>query len=171
MKKYLLKYLFFGFLGGLSMFLLDLYDLYYSTNGWFYFLVFILIVLIPMLINKLRNRQDNSFSQLFKLGFAVALFSLIFKQIISNLYPILFISEEYKIKLVDEKVNRLIMNYEGNKIDIFQLENQALSFFDKEMVEEIVASFAIFALYLLAIVFFALILKTKSSDLQEVDAH
>lgn len=105
------------------------------------------------------------------MGFAVALFSLIFKQIISNLYPILFISEEYKIKLVDEKVNRLIMNYEGNKIDIFQLENQALSFFDKEMVEEIVASFAIFALYLLAIVFFALILKTKSSDLQEVDAH
>lgn len=161
MKKNLIKYLFYGLLGGVLLYLLRMTTLYTNVNTWFFVLLLSTIVFLPMFINRLRRKDNNSFSTLFGIGITVASISIFGYNIISQFYPKVAYSEEQKIKLVDEKVNRLIMEFKGGNIDIFELEERALSFFDRSWKQTILSSLALVLLSFLLVIFLSLILKSS----------
>lgn len=163
MKNSFIKYLFYGLLGGTGMFLLDLYDVYAKSPGWLYLIIFISIPLIPMMLRRLKKNSQRSFSALFKIGMIVSAICLIIYNTISLVYPKFFISPEKQTQLVDEKVNRMIMEFKGSKIDIFAMEEHALDFFDSSLKDSIPQSLVLFAFYIFFNTLFALILKTEKA--------
>jgi len=161
MEKNAYKYLLFGLLGGIAMFSLDLNNIYDSTHGGFYFLFSSSTVLLPLLLYRARHKMDSSFRMLLSMGIIVSIIALTFYVITSQLYKNVIVSDEQRTHLVDEKVNRLIMEFKGNKIDIFALEDEANEAFFDSFSDTATEAALLFPLYLLYCVFFALILKSK----------
>lgn len=159
MKKHFITYLLFGLLGGLSFFLMSLYRLHHSLIGIWYLAAFVLFVLGGMLFNRFRNKEQNSFSRLFGIGITIAIISLVSFTIFSQVLPNLIYDQDQKVKLVDDKVNRLIMDFEGSKIDIFDMEEQALVFFERSIGESLLILVLFLPLAFLVTTFLALVFK------------
>lgn len=167
MKKNFITYLFYGLLGGIGLFLLEIYDVYHHTPAWPYLILYVSIPFVPMFLRRLKKSKQRSFSTLFKLGIIVSLLSIVSFTIISQSYPRLFISQEQKTMLVDEKVNRMIMDFDGSKIDIFAMEERALHFFETKPSKALLELLLLIPVFIFLCTLFALILKTEIKDDEE----
>lgn len=162
MKRHFKTYLLIGLLGGSAIFLLEIYDLYFATNFWFYVLFFLMSVAAPMVLKRFKNKNSNSFSGLFSSGLSVGIITILSFTIFSQVLPNLIYGKEERVRLVDEKVNRLIMDFDGNKIDIFKLEESAESFFESSLSTALLPLLYIIPLTILLATFFALIFKKEA---------
>ncbi len=161
MKQKFITYILFGILGGLIIFLIDLFDVYFRITGWIYFFTAVSIIFVPMFLHRLKKNASRSFSAMFRIGIIVTIMSAVSYSIISQVYPRIFFSEAEKTRLVDEKVNRLIMEFDGPKIDIFEMEESALSFFEPD-ISRLLMILALLAPFLFFLtVLFALVLKKE----------
>lgn len=162
MKKNFVKYLIYGIIAGLGIFLLDLADVYFDVKEWIYFISFLIIPFIPMLLRRLKKGSSKSFSILFKIGILVSVSCIVCYTLMLQIYPKIFISTAEKTRLVDEKVNRMILDFDGRKIDIFAMEEKALSFFETSPMDGLLTLLLLSLFFLFICVLFALVLKTES---------
>jgi len=160
------EFWFFGLIGGLALSLLDWQNIYYTLNSVFYLLAPGITILCAMLYYKLRHKP-TSFKLLLKIGFFVSMIALVVHVIIIQLYLKLKLTEKEKIQLIDEKVDRMIMDFDGNKIDIFAMEKRANDLLGVDVADSVLELLALLPLYLLFCVIFALLLKSRNTDPEE----
>lgn len=166
MKNKYIIYILYGILGGLMIFMAELLDVYFDLSFWVYLVICISISLFPMLMKRLKKGTERSFSTMFRIGIIVSATSIISFSILTQIYPRVFISASEKTRLVDEKVNRLIMDFKGDKIDIFALEQKALNFFEPTFDKFLLVLAMFVPFFLFCTILFALILKKETEELK-----
>ncbi len=163
-KKIIFNSLFFGLFGGILLFSIKRYNLYSEINElWTIFSVGI-IIFIPMLFRRLKNKGNTTFGSLFSIGFPSILFAVIINTLISFLFLNTAFDQDQKNQLIDEKVSRLIMEHESGRINIFDYDrqaNNAFSFDVEDVINGIFAFLILSPFIVLLCVLFALILKPK----------
>lgn len=170
MKNSLIKYICFGILGAILLFLKDLYHAHANCPGWVSFILMLIIPLVPMILRRLNKTQSRSFTALFKIGMIVSMTAIIIYPIIAHVHPNFFISPERQIELVDEKVNRMIMEFEGGNIDIFKMEENATKFFEPVIKDSLFGALLFAVFYFFFNTLFALILKTEKGGIVDRQA-
>jgi len=121
-----------------------------------------------MVLRRLKKTSQRSFGTLFKIGMIVSMTSILIFSIIGQIYPNYLVTSEEKTRLVDEKVNRMIMDFDGsngNKIDIFAMQHSASSFFDFSLKQSLIRFLIMIPFYIISNTLFALILKTDEDSL------
>ncbi len=160
-KNAILINLLFGVIGGLCIFLLDVYHVYSNVDGLLYFALHFALVFICMLLFRKKQAEKASFSSLFKKGILFVLLSLFVYTAAFYSYCYLYLSQNQKEILVDEKIGREIMAFEGAGINIFSLDDSIYSYLNPNFLNDIFLYLFTTPLYVLVCVIFALILKPK----------
>jgi hypothetical protein len=160
-KKATLNNLFFGLLGGICLFLFNIAYIYIDIGGWVFLLITVLVILMPMTWYRFKNKGNNTFGNLFKIG----VYSYFTVSLISGLMTFIYfyqvLSIEQKNTIVENVVERQIMEYEGDSIDIFSYDGAARYYINPEIGDSILEFILSLPLILFLVTILALILKPK----------
>lgn len=119
--------LIFGLFGALCLFILNVNDIYRYISGWIYLLVFVTVIFIPMIWLRYSNKQESTFGELIKTGLFSFIISMLVSTVATSIYVYQYLSHAQKKELIDQRVSRQIMEYEGDNIDIFSYHENAMT--------------------------------------------
>lgn len=160
-KKAILNNLFFGLLGGICLFLLNIGDTYIDISGWGFFLITVLVILMPMIWYRFKNKDNSTFGSLFKIGVYSYLTISLISALMTFMYFYQVLSSEQKNTLVENVVERQIMEYDGDSIDIFSFDDDARYYLNPDIGDSFLEFMLGLPLILFIVTILALILKPK----------
>ena len=157
----LIRTLLFGIFSGLILFTIDTFDIYIEIAFWMYMLGFVFVTVFPMLWCRFKNKQESTFGSLIKVGLLNFLVAFLVSTAATFTYTYKYLNHDLKYEIINEKVAKDILNFEGSSIDIFSMDTLSYRTVNPNIAELFIGFLFSIPLYLLICIILALILKPK----------
>ena len=160
-KKTILNNLFFGLLGGISLFLVNIGYIYIDISGWVFLLITVLVILMPMIWSRFKDKDNTTFGNLFKIGVSSYFTITVVSGLMIFVYFYQILDIEQKNTLIESIVERQIMEYEGDSKDLFSYDGTARYNLNPDIGGFLFEFILSLPLILFLVTILALILKPK----------
>ena len=138
-------------------------------EGYYVLLLLVALVLVLLYYRKLYY-QYASFRNLLVTGSSVVILGLVLNFALESIH-LSVIGEDGLQQMIDRKVEKRIKDYDGSKLNIFDIENKVIEDTKTNTIEEVVGIIMGVMMLILLIFILSLILRTDKSPREEASAQ